>query len=66
VAPERFAELQRMGILGPALQIANSSKPIDQLDSTWLPELESWGKSLIIGAGDRREFVTFQVFPVEP
>jgi len=36
-----------MGILGPALPIANSSMPVDQLDSTWLPELESWGKSLI-------------------
>jgi hypothetical protein len=63
--PERFAELQRLGILGPALQIANSSMPVDQLDSTWLPELESWGKSLITGAGDHREFITFQAFSVE-
>ncbi len=64
VTPERFAEVQRMGILGPALQIANSSKPVEEIDSTWLPELESWGKLLITGAGDRREFITFQVFPV--
>ena len=64
VTPERFAELQRMGILGPALPIANSSMPVDQLDSTWLPELESWGKSLISGTGDHHANSSrFKCFP---
>ena len=65
VTPERFVELQRMGILGPAVETGNALMPIKNVDATWLPELESWGKSLVTGKGDLRGFVTFQVFPVQ-
>ncbi len=64
VTPERFAELQHLGILGPAWSIPDASMDLDRVDALWQPELESWGKSLITRRLEGASFVTFQVFPV--
>jgi 4-amino-4-deoxy-L-arabinose transferase-like glycosyltransferase len=64
VAPERFAELQRRGILGPAWPIPEATMDLKRLDANWVPELETWGRSLITRRPDGASFVTFQVFPV--
>lgn len=64
VTPERFAELERLGILGKPWPIANSVMDVNDLDPGRREALETWGRSLMVQRGDRRGFVTFQVFPV--
>ncbi len=64
VTPERFAELQRLGILGPALPAPGGRRRLADLDRTSREAFELWGKGLIQGQGKRREFLTYQVFPV--
>jgi hypothetical protein len=64
VTPARFAELQHLGILGPAWSIPEASMDLDRVDALWQPELETWGKSLLTRRREETAFVTFQVFPV--
>jgi 4-amino-4-deoxy-L-arabinose transferase-like glycosyltransferase len=64
VTPQRFAELQRLGILGRPLAVPSGMRDVDSLDSSSRTELERWGQALLISLNDRQEFVTFQVFPV--
>lgn len=64
VTPERFAELERLGILGKPWPIPNSVMDLSDLDAGRREELETWGRALMVQSGDRRGFVTFQVFPV--
>jgi 4-amino-4-deoxy-L-arabinose transferase-like glycosyltransferase len=64
VTPERFADLQELGILGPAWSIPEATMDLERLDSLWVPELEEWGSELITRGSKGASFVTFQVFPV--
>ena len=66
VTPERFAELQTLGILAAAWNIPEASLDLDRLDPLWRPELEDWGAGLITRRPDGASFTTFQVFPVTP
>jgi hypothetical protein len=63
-APERFAELEHLGILGKPWSIPNSVMDLNDLDVGRREALETWGRALMVQRGDRRGFVTFQVFPV--
>jgi hypothetical protein len=64
VTPERFSDLQRLGVLGPALASPGGVRDVDELDPTWRTELETWGQGLIARSGKNPAYVTFQVFPV--
>ena len=64
VTPERFRELQRMGILGPAWSIPSASVDLERLDESWRAGLETWGRSLIRQGPEGATIETFQVFPV--
>jgi 4-amino-4-deoxy-L-arabinose transferase-like glycosyltransferase len=65
VTPELFAELQRQGILGRALETPGAM-PVEDLSQAWHTEAESWGKALITRTADGPAFTTFQVFLVLP
>jgi hypothetical protein len=64
VTPERFAELQKLGILGREWTIAEATMEVDRLDALWREELNRWGAGLKIRLGVKEAFTTFQVFPV--
>lgn len=64
VAPERFAELQRAGLLAPPWSIPQAVMELDHLDPPRRAELQTWGRALIIGDKQTPSFITFQVFPV--
>lgn len=64
VTPERFVDLQRLGILGPAWPIPEAVTDVDDLDPGRRAALETWGQALITRRSGRATYVTFQVFPV--
>jgi 4-amino-4-deoxy-L-arabinose transferase-like glycosyltransferase len=65
VTPERFSELQELGILGPAWEIP-AYQPWDALRPDEQREIEKWARPLIVEHAAKRAFTTFQVFPVRP
>jgi 4-amino-4-deoxy-L-arabinose transferase-like glycosyltransferase len=64
VTPERFIELQRLGVLGPSWSIPAATAELEDLDAGRRSELEAWGSSLITRGPEGVSYVTFQVFPV--
>lgn len=66
VTPERFQQLQEMGILGEALANTPFYQPYDSLSDTQRKEIERWAPSLIVEINGERYFVTTQIFPVLP
>ncbi|MSR59374.1 MAG: hypothetical protein EXS05_17315 [Planctomycetaceae bacterium] len=64
VTPRRFAELQRLGVLGAAWHIPSAVTQVDRLDSAWQAELRRFAPELISGRGATQTVSTFQVFPV--
>ncbi|MBI3861473.1 MAG: glycosyltransferase family 39 protein [Planctomycetia bacterium] len=64
VTPERFAELERLGILGPAWSIPEAIVDLGDVDAGRLASLETWAQALVTRRSGRASYVTFQVFPV--
>jgi len=63
VNPERIQELQRIGILGPALSLPPVIVQAD-LDTALQQRLEQWGPNLIVPSKDRPRYITGQIFPI--
>ena len=63
VHPDRFAELQRMGILGPPLNLPIGLSR-SALDSGLRQQLSQWAPSLITTLSGEPGYVTDQIFPV--
>ncbi|QDU47022.1 hypothetical protein Mal52_55500 [Symmachiella dynata] len=72
VTPARFAEMQRMGILGPQWPIKDSSGygPLDDLSPTQLADVQKWVPSLersIVMPPENKAtavYQRYQIFPV--
>lgn len=64
VTPRRFADLQRLGMLGPPWSIPEATMPVDRLDADQQDELREFAPELISKSNDKETFTTFQVFPV--
>jgi hypothetical protein len=64
VTPERFRELEKLGILEAPWIIPDSTLDLDRLDPGARHEIETSGKSLIRQTGDSQGYLTFQIFPV--
>lgn len=65
--PERFDELQKLGVLGSPWQIPEAHLDLEEMlqrDPNRRNEIETWGRGLVRNFAGRRAFVTFQVFPV--
>ena len=63
VAPERFKQLQDLGILGPAWRIP-AHQPFESLGPAEQREIIAWGRLLIENHAGRKMVRTFEVFPV--
>jgi hypothetical protein len=64
VAPNRFADLQRMGVLGPPWTIPEATGRVDRLSADQQEELRKFAPELISKTNGEETFTTFQVFPV--
>ncbi len=64
-SPETFAELQRIGILGPPLNlpIEAALAPLSEKTRSQLVEL-GWSSRLVTKVADESAFISAQVFPV--
>lgn len=63
VTPKRFADLQRLGVLGPAWSIPEATMPVERLEPNQQEELRRFAPALISKAGGVETFTTYQVFP---
>ena len=66
VTPERFVDLQRLEILRRPLAVPGGLRDVESFDPSWKNAIQTWGRALVVRAGDRQEFITYQVFPVSP
>ena len=64
VTPQRFADLQRAGVLGRPLAIPEAIQRWSGLPPIWQSEFDTWGKSLKTSLGGQPAVISFQVFPV--
>ncbi|MFN0051680.1 MAG: ArnT family glycosyltransferase [Planctomycetales bacterium] len=64
VAPRRFQDLQRAGILQPAWMIPEAVQWVERLDEGSQKELHRFGPELIQPREEGSAFATFQVFPI--
>lgn len=63
VNPDRFAELQRLGVLGPSLNLPLEVS-MAPLSPERTKELTEWGPSLMTTIAGKPAYVTGQIFPV--
>lgn len=63
VNPERFKELQRMGLLGPALNLP-TSMTLEPLVSDLQERLKQWAPSLITSYEGKPAYIKAQIYPV--
>ena len=64
VSPDRFEELQRMGLIGPPWEIPSAYEDVAVLAPSWKHAVGTWGQALQSRRADRTVIATFQVFPV--
>ncbi|MGQ0636646.1 MAG: hypothetical protein ACT4QC_18705 [Planctomycetaceae bacterium] len=66
VTPARFAELQRIGILGPAWPIPEAVMDVSRLDPRQQKDLSRFAPELISRRDGKDTLTTYQVFDVLP
>jgi hypothetical protein len=64
VTPEKFAELQRMGVLAPAWSTSGAFQLWEETNPSYRAEVERWSPSLRVRSAKGEFLKTFEVFPV--
>ena len=63
VHPDRFAQLQQLGVLGPAVSLP-ADVALSRLDSDRRTQLEGWAPSLMTSYRGEPAYIAAQLFPV--
>lgn len=64
VTPAKFAELQRMGVLGPAWSTSSAFQLWEDTNPGYRAEVDRWGPTLRVKSPQGDFLKTFEVFPI--